>query len=376
MRGLAAFYYVRAELTIARDLGEQLLRVVQEENDQALLLEAHQELGGTLSSMGEFTSALQHLERGIRLYDPQRHHAHAVLYGQDPGVSCLCRASHVLWFLGYPDQALARTQEALALAEKRGHPYSLAYALNSAVILHQLRREVDATQARTEAAIQLATSQEFPIWKIMSEILRGWGCAMQGQSTEGILIMQKGIDSWQTAGAEISLSYFLALLAEVYGKSGAEKKGFEVLTTAHDLALRTGDRWWEAELYRLKGELLLRCKVQNLEFKGTGTKLKAQGSKPKVGSPQSTSRNPQLEAKVEACFHQALNIARRQQAKSLELRAAVSLCQLWQQQGKEADARRLLVPVYGWFQEGFDTVDLQDAQVLLEALHGNSSGNL
>jgi predicted ATPase len=279
--------------------------------------------------------------------------------------------------LGYQNQALARIREALVLAEKRGHPYSLAYALNSAVILHQLRREVDVAQGRAEEAIQLATNQEFPFWKIMSKILRGWGIVMQGQYAEGIFLMQKGIASWQAAGSEISLSYFLVLLAEAYKKSGETRKGLEVLTTAYDLALRTGDRWWEAELYRLKGEiLLLQCESQRLGFKGTGAKLGVQESKSKRGKPQSKNCNLQLEAEVETCFHQALNLARRQRAKSLELRAVVSLCQLWRQQGKEADALQLLTPVYGWFQEGFDTLDLQDAWALLQSLYGNSSSKL
>jgi predicted ATPase/DNA-binding winged helix-turn-helix (wHTH) protein len=361
LRGLAAFYYVRAELPTARELGEQLLRLVKAQKDHApLLVEAHQALGGTLSSLGDFVVALHHLEEGIRLYEPPNHQVHVMQYGQDPGVSCLCRAAHALWVLGYQEQALTKSCEALALAERLAHLHSLAYALSSTVFLHQLRQEAQAVQTQAEVAIQLATEQEFPIWKIMGETLRGWGLAIQGQSREGIMLIRQGISSWRTVGAEIYLPYFQYLLAEAYGKAGTPQKGMEVLDEALALTVRTGERWWEAELYRLKGELLLQSKVQS--FKSDLRKLRL-GTK----NPQSAIRNLQSEA--EAAFQTSLTVACQQQAKSLELRAAMSLSRLWQQQGKEANARQLLLPTYRWFREGFDTVDLKAAKALLEELH-------
>jgi len=360
LRGLAAFYYVRAELPTARQLGEQLLRLVQRQQDQALLLEAHQELGGTLSNLGELTAALSHLEEGIRLYDPQKHHVHAVLYGQDPGVTCLCRASLALWCLGYQAQALTKVHEALALAQKLSHPYSLAYSLSFTGIVHQVRREKELTLGWAEKTIQLATEQEFPTWKTVGQILRGWVLAVQGQSKEGISLIQQGIASWRAIGAEISVPTFLSFLADAYRENGVPQKGLEVLIEAFAVARRTGDCWWEAELYRLKGELLLQSKVQS--FKSDLRKLRL-GTK----NPQSAICNLQSEA--EAAFQTALTIARQQQAKSLELRAAVSLSRLWQQQGKEVNARQLLVHTYRWFQEGFDTIDLKAAKTLLEELH-------
>lgn len=360
LRGLAAFYYVRAELPTARQLGEQLLRLVQKQQDQALLLEAHQELGGTLSNLGELTAALSHLEEGIRLYDPQKHHVHAVIYGQDPGVTCLCRASLALWCLGYQAQALTKVHEALALAQKLSHPYSLAYSLSFTGIVHQVGREKELTLGWAEKTIQLATEQEFPIWKTVGQILRGWALAVQGQSKEGISLIQQGIASWRAIGAEISVPSFLYLLAEAYRENGVPQKGLEVLTEAFAVARRTGDCWWEAELYRLKGELLLQAKVQS--FKSDLRKLRL-----RTKNVQSVICNLQSEA--ESAFQTALTVARQQQAKSLELRAAVSLSRLWQQQGKEVNARQLLVHTYRWFREGFDTVDLKAAKTLLEELH-------
>jgi predicted ATPase/DNA-binding winged helix-turn-helix (wHTH) protein len=349
--GLAAFYYVRAELTTARELGEQLLRVAQEEGDQALFLEAHQELGGTLLSLGEFTSALQYLERGIHLYDPQKYHDHAMQYGQDPGVSCLSHASHALWFLGYPDQALARSKEALVLAEKRGHPYSRAYALSFAAILHQLRREAPATQARAEEAIALSKEQGFPTWMLTSMIQRGWALAYQGQTVEGISQIHEGITSWHSMGAQIGRPQFLALLAEAYGLAEKVKEGLAALTEALSLAKKNDDRWGEVELYRIKGDLLLLLQGKSLKMKNKKQAF--------------SLASPQMEAEAEACFLQALALARRERARSLELRVAVSLGRLWQKQGKEEGAHQMLMEIYNWFQEGLETPDLQTAQSLL-----------
>jgi predicted ATPase len=366
--GLVAFYYVRGELITARELSEQLLQIAQEENDQALLLEAHEELGGTLSSMGEFTSALQHLQRGIQLYDPEKHHAHAILYGEDPGVICLGRASHALWFLGYPDQALAKSNEALVLAEKRGHPYSLAYALSFAAILHQLRREAPATQARAEEAIALSTEQGFPTWRLTSMIQRGWALACQGKTAEGLLQLRDGLSSWRAMGAEIARPQFLLLLAEAYGEAGEIENGLTALTEAYVLMDRNGDRWGEAELSRLKGDLLLRLDGGTRKTKG-----KKQNLGPKKILTLHQNVRAEIETEAEACFLQALDVARRQQAKSLELRAAISLGRLWQRQRKEKKAYQLLSEIYGRFQEGLDTPDLQITRSFLVALRDGTA---
>jgi len=354
LRGLAAFYYIRAELATARELGEQLLLSAQARNDEELLLEAHFSLGGTLFSLGELTSALHHLNLGQRLYDPQKHNAHALVYGQDPGVACLSRASQTLWLLGYPDQALTRNQEALALAQHRAHPYSSGYALIFSAILHQLRGEPRMVQQQAETALRLASEHGFPIWKSMGEILRGWGIAVQGETRDGIALIQRGIALWHTAGAEVSLPYYLSLLAETYEKTGDFHRGLEVLDQAFSVTSRTDDHCWQAELYRLKGELLLQ------QFKVQGSTFEVE---------ESSER--EVEREAEGCFLKAIDITRKQQAKSLELRAATSLARLWRRQGREADACQGLTASYGRFREGFLTRDLQQAHALLEELHAD-----
>jgi predicted ATPase len=345
LRGLWLFYMLRLELRTAQELAEQLLTLAQHVGDPALLLEAHFALGGSLNYRGEFATARTHYERGIALYDAQQHRGHAFRYGQDPGVFCRGYTAVTLWWLGYPDQALQRSHEALTLAQELAHPFSLAYALVFAVWLHQLRRDEPLTHERAEAIIALAANQGFAILVAWGTILQGWALAArtpepgagQGQREEGIGQIQQGLAAFRATGAEANRPYFLALLAVASAQAGQREAGLTWLAEALAVVDDTGERRWEAELHRLKGELLL--------ARATG-----------------------LETEVETCFRQALDIARRQQAKSLELRAAMSLARLWQQQGKRQEAYALLAPVYGWFTEGFDTADLQEAKALLDEL--------
>jgi predicted ATPase len=338
LRGLATFYIVRAELQTGRELAEELLRLAQSTHDHAMLVAAHSMLGTTLFYLGEIASARVHLEQGIALYNPHQHRSHAFLeVGTDPGVLCLIYAAQVLWLLGYPDQALTKSHEALTLAHELSHPFSLAYALDFAALLHQLRQEWQAAQERAEAAMTLSTKERFPLWLAIGTILRGGALAEQGQGPEGIAQMRQGWAVFQKTGAEVGRPYFLALLAEVYGRGGRAEEGLNVLDEALAAVQKTGERWCEAELYRRRGELLL-------------------------------ARSTEHDAEAEACFHYALDVARRQPAKSLELWAAVSLSRLWRRQGKQAKARELLGPIYGWFTEGFDTAELKEAEAVLEEL--------
>jgi predicted ATPase len=338
--GLLRFYQVRAEYQTAHELGEQLLRLAHRAQDPALLVEAHRGLGCILFFLGELPSARAHLEQSIALYDPQQHRSQAFLYGVDPGISGLAYITWALWSLGYPDQALERGHESLTLARELAHPYSLAHALIFAARVHQLRQEGQAVQERAEAAMTLAIDQGFPYWLAFATILRGWALAEQGQREEGIAQIRQCLTAYQATGAELVRPYWLALLAEACWKVGQAEEGLRALTEALAVAHKTGEGFYEAELYRLKGELL-----QNVE----GGMRRAEWT-------------------TEACFQQALDIARRQQAKSLELRAAMSLSRLWQRQGKRAEAYTLLAPIYGWFTEGFDTADLQEAKALLDEL--------
>jgi predicted ATPase len=347
LRGLWYFYLHRVELQTARELGEHLLSLAQQVGDPALLLEAHYALGNTLNYLGEFAATQAHFAQGITLYDPQQHRAHTVRYGQDPGVMCHSYAALTLWWLGYPDQALQRSQEAVTLARELAHPLNLASALVFAAWLHQFRREGRLAQERAEAGIALATELGATVLVAQGTIFRGWALAErsgapeagQGHREEGIAQMRQGLAVWQATGARVFRPYGLALLAEASAHVGQIEEGLTLLGEALAVAHDTGERRWEAELHRLKGELLL-------------------------------GRAAGQDAEAEACLHQALAVARQQQTKSLELRAAMSLSRLWQRQGKRAEAHQLLAEVYGWFAEGFDTADLQEARALLEELEG------
>ena len=337
LRGLWNYYHACAEVQTAHAMCEQLLVIAQRAQDPAMLVAAHRALGSTLFPLGVPASAHTHLAQGIALYDPQQHRASAFLYGEDPGVVCRCYAARALWCLGYPDQGLQQIDEAVILAQQVAHPFSLGSALNDAATFHQYCQGVQAAREHAEAVITFATEQGFPHWRATSSILLGWALARQGQTKDGVEQMHQGLTAWRATGAEIMRPYFLALLAEGYGIMGQPKAGLEALAEALMLVDRTGERWYESELYRLKGELLLQ---------------------------QSRDHH----AEVYACFQHALDVARDQQVKSLELRAATSLAQLWQQQGKRTDAHQLLAEVYGWFTEGFDTADLQEARALLDTL--------
>jgi predicted ATPase/DNA-binding winged helix-turn-helix (wHTH) protein len=334
--GLFRFYLVRAEHETARELGEQLLSLAQSVQDPALLLEAHFPLGAILYCLGEFAPAREHLEQSIARYDPQQHSSHALVYGADPGVFCLSWTTHVLWSLGYPDQALKRSQEALALAQELSYSFSLALALDYATILHQFRRERQAAQERAVAAVVLCTEQGFAYYLAWGTFMQGWALAEQGQAEEGIAQMRQSLAALRATGAELRQPYYLAMVAEACGKVGQAEEGLTILAEALARAHRSRECWWKAELYRLKGELL--------------------------------RQKAKIEPEAEECFRQAIDIARRQSAKSLELRAVISLSRLWQKQGKKEQARQLLAEIYNWFTEGFDTADLKEAQVLLEEL--------
>jgi predicted ATPase len=352
--GLFRFYLVRAEFQTAHELGKQCLSLAQRVQDPALLLEAYMALGPPLLFLGEIASARGYAERGIALYDPQQHRSHAFLYQLDPGVVCLSIAAWALWLLGYPDQALKRSHEVLTLARELSHPHSLAYALWIAAVLHQLRREGQAAKERGEAAVVLSNEQGFPQWLVHGTIMWGAALAEQGQDEEGIAQMRQGLVAQRAIGAGIVRPYFLALLAEAHGKAGQTEEGLSVLAEALAEAHKTGGRWWEAELYRIKGELSLQSAVHSRQST--------------VTNPQPPTPSTQAEAEAEACFLKAIEVARKQQAKSLELRATMSLARLWQRQGKQHEARNMLSEIYSWFTEGFDTKDLQEAKTLLEEL--------
>jgi predicted ATPase len=335
--GLWGFYHVRGNLRTARELAEQLLTLAQGQHDPALLLQAHRALGDTLFQLGEFVMARAHLEQGIALYNPQQHRTHIFLYGQDPGMGCRVFTALVLWVLGYPNQALQRGQEGTSLAHELSHPFSLAMALSQVNRLHGLRREWPAVQEGAEALMALAREQGFVQQVAVSLMHWGWALVAQGQGEEGVTQIRQGLATYRSTGAELPRLFCLAVLAEAYGTWRQPAEGLHVLAEAVAAAHNIGERWYEAERHRLKGALLLALSAGH-------------------------------QAEAEVCFWQALAVARQQQARSWELRSAMSLGRLWQQQGKRAEAYQLLAGIYGWFTEGFDTADLQEAKALLAEL--------
>jgi adenylate cyclase len=278
-----------------------------------------------------------HHEQGIALIDPTVKQAQVFRYDVIPGVRSLSASAIVLWSLGYPSQAVRRSQEALALARALAHSQSLADAMQFAAYLHHRRREALAVQEQAELLMPLATAQGFPLWVGFVTFWRGWVLAMQSQDQEGLAQMRQGLDAILATGQRLSQPYCLVLLAEAAGHTGQIAEGLHLLAEALAAFEARGRGDLLAEAYRIQGELLLRQTVPDA-------------------------------AQAEVCFQQSLAIAHCQQAKSWELRAATSLARLWQQQSKRQEARELLTPIYNWFTEGFDTADLQEARALLEEL--------
>ena len=349
LRGLWVVHEMRAELRAARELSEQLLVLAQDLDDPDLLIEVHRALGNTLLWVGEFAHAQEHLHKALALHNPEQHKALAFQYGTDPRTICLLYETLALWALGYPEQALQKSREALARAEEGAHQHSLslAAALNWTGLLHQLRGEAEVTYERAAAGIALAQQCGFPDWEMIGTIFRDWAVAAQSHNEAPVEQLQKMIAAWCATGAELLRPYFLGLLAEQYGKLGRIEKGLVLLDEALAVVNTSAERFSEAELYRLRGELLLAQDENRL-------------------SAHISPTGPNREA--ENCFRTALLVARQQGAKSWELRAATSLAQQWMKQGKPENARRVLTETTDWFTEGCETRDFQTAQVLLAEL--------
>jgi predicted ATPase len=279
------------------------------------------------------------MEQAVALYDPKRHQGNTLRYGHDPGLACRAVGSVAVWLLGYPDQAARGSREAVALGGELGQPSTLALALHFTAMLRQYRREAAAVRDSAEATLTIAIEHGLSFWRACGQIMRGWALAAQGEAASGIGQLREGLATWKAAGSETYRTYFLALLGEALGTEGRVEEGLAVLAEALAQMHSTGEGLHGAELHRLQGEFLLLRKA-------------AEG----------TCRE------AEACFGRAITTARKQQAKSLELRAAMSLARLYQQQDRRAEARLLLAECYDWFTEGFDTPDLQEAREMLNQL--------
>jgi predicted ATPase len=333
--GLSQFHMSQGHMETAEALAQQLLALVHHEPDTGFAMEGHFVLGTMASYRGDFRTARAHLEQSCRLADTMLSSSPLLRGGFVCGVTPRIALARVLWVSGYDDQARQRSQEALTLARQGDHPPSLAYTEYLVALLCQCRRDVAATQAYAEALLAVAAEHRLALRAAQGRLVQGWALVMQGEAAAGVAQLRQALAS-PDVGPPSLHTYWLTVLAEAYGRAGQPQVGLQVLTEAMAQMTTTAMRWWEAEAYRLQGELLLHL------------------SRPDV--PQ-----------AEAAFRRALEVARRQEARSLELRAAMSLARLWQAQGKQAEAQALLAPLYGWFTEGFDTADLQDARALLAA---------
>jgi class 3 adenylate cyclase/tetratricopeptide (TPR) repeat protein len=336
LTALWRLYFSQARLPIAHAWAKQGFEFAQDMQDRVLLQEAYQVMGSTLLLLGEPTAAYEHFERGLAYSDPHYSRTLAVIRGTDPGVERLARMSWTLWLLGYPDQALRKSYEALTLARESPHAYSLGLALCHVAVLHVWRLEAPAALEQSDVLVRLASEQGFVLWLGGGMCTRGWALVEQGEVEAGLSQLRQGL---QSRGENVGLTHNLAMLAEAYGKTNQAAAGLRVLSEAQTMVRNSAERHYEAELYRLKGELLL--------------------------TQQSRRHSP---AEAQENFFKALTLARDQHAKSLELRTVMSLSRLWQHQDKRDAAHELLADTYGWFSEGFDTPDLQMAQALLRDL--------
>jgi predicted ATPase len=335
LRGLYTHYHALAEHRAAYELAQQLLALAQEAQDPASLLMAHHALGQSQVELGEFVAGRDTLERGLAYHDPEQYRSLAYVYGEEHGVSSRLHLMWSLFVLGYPDQALARAREALALAEALAHPHVLAYALYAVSSIHLLRRENPAALAFADKVIALCSERGIPFWRATASINRGHALALEGRATEGITEASQALATYRSIGANVLQTLYLALLAEMYIVADQVDAGLEAVGEALAAVDETGERCLEADLYRLRAEL-----------------LRMQGR----------------EAQAEADLYRALDVARSQEARWLELRAALSMSRLWRDQGEQGEAHRMLADIYGWFTEGFDTPDLQEAKALLGEL--------
>ncbi|HXO89285.1 MAG TPA: tetratricopeptide repeat protein, partial [Stellaceae bacterium] len=333
--GQSSHHLFRGELDLAQRLDEDLLRLSRQRNDSAGLVLGHYQSGRTLMFAGRFTLSRSRLEAALALNDPNSHRSLVHQAGLHLLVASQAQLGIVLFCLGFPDQALARSSAAIAEARRLAHLPSLASSLVLGAMLLSLGGDNSLLGERVNQLVAVTTEQGFPFWRALGTILRGWVKAKNGDVTEGISLLRSGLAALRAIGAEAGVPYFIALLAKACEIAGQVEEGVTLLDEALQIAERTGDRWVEAELNRRKGQLLLR-----------------QGDS---------------EA-AEELYRKALGVAREQEAKLWGLRAAMSLARLHRDQGRRTEARDLLAPVYGWFTEGFATRDLKDAKALLDQL--------
>jgi predicted ATPase len=335
--GLWLFHNNRGDFGRARALTQELFEFAKQRDDDGFLLQAHHAAWTTPFFTGNFAEVRNHVGRGLALYDEQRHRGHALVYlGHDPAACAHALGAVALWMLGFPDEALRHSVRAITKGEQSSHPPTLAHALWYVGFLHVLRNDHVAVAELAARYLSICAELGMAPGIATADSLAGWAEARDGKVEAGLARLKRGVDAWKATGSRLHLPQRLSLLAEGLGLAGRAAEALAANAEAHHLAQSTGEGYYQAVILWQRGWLL------GLDAAG-------------------------LE-QAEAAFRQTLKVARRQQAKSLELRAAINLARLWRDQGKRAEAHDLLAPVYGWFTEGFDTADLKDAKALLDEL--------
>jgi predicted ATPase len=337
LRGLHRFNLVRGRHDTANELAEQCATIAENVDDPNLVLEGHLALGESYFYMGSLASAEKHLSQVVALYNPDKQRPHTTRNVQDPAVASRTHLAIAIELLGYPDQAAKMISAVLSQAREISHPFSLAYALNGAAMLSQIRREVDLTRKYADATLLLSREGGFSLFTASAAFLLGYALARQGQTEDGLFQMREGLAAWRATGAELLCPYYLGSLADECSNAGSIGDAAELIAEAKAAAHKSNEQMFGPELFRLEGEIRLLA-----------------------GTPKS--------GESEKCFRDSINLARRQGAKLWELRATMSLARLLDKQGRRDEARAMLAAIYNWFTEGFDTADLKDAKALLEEL--------
>jgi predicted ATPase len=321
-----------------RELSTQFLAIAQKQGATVPLVIGHRLMAHALLLTGDISESRAHYDRALTHYDPAEHRSLAMrLGGQDAGVAALSHRSWALWVLGYPEAALADAEHALKDAREIGHAATLMYALSVTSDTHIYCAKYATADALLNENFILADEKGASLWKALATLRRGWLFAVTGKAPDAVHMITSGLSAYRSTGSTVLIPWWVSSLARAYADLGRFDDAWRCIGEAKAAAETTGERWCEAEINRVAGEIALK-------------------------SPEPDP------AKAEAHFERALAIAREQQAKSWELRAAMSMARLWRSQGKAQQARELLAPVYGWFTEGFDTRDLKEAKALLEEL--------
>jgi adenylate cyclase len=328
-------------------IAQQLLQLADEQPNPIYKVSAYHVMGRALVEKGEFRAALNHLEQSLALYEPSHHQDLLLLCGQDEGIAAMANLSVLLWYLGYPDQALQRAQQTVALAEKLAHHMSVAIAKHFVIRLHLLRGEVEIAHQKIDALLALGREQGFGFVVAVGTRYRGEALLLQDKLEAGIAQLEQARSVWRATGTAGTQPYMQLRLAQAYSRSGQFEHGLTLLSEAEAAIGKSSE--FLTLMYQIKGEILL---TEALDM---------------IDSAASLDSARRID-EAEAAFMRSVLSARQQQAKSLELKATLGLCRLWQRQGKTAEARAILATIYDWFTEGFDTADLLDANALLEEL--------